>query len=292
MRPSLRSLLAVSVALAAILPASAAPISHTLGGSKLLIDNVIGDVTVVVKPGAQGVQITATGDDFFTSRLSFNQSGDQAEIRMEDLSYNSNQNLQTLKLTVTVAPGTDLSIDDLIGDASIGDLQAPVAIAAIAGDIIVGAVTTASIETSGSADISITEVTGSLSLDTSGSGEVKVGRAGATSLTISGSGDANIGQVGGSLGIDLSGSANVTVGNVNGAVAVSISGSSDVYIGGGRADPFAADTSGSGNIIFGGTAVNAQVSTSGSGEICLGATEGSIQTDGAITIDPKACKRS
>jgi len=292
MRTTLRASLIAGAALAALSSANAAPVQHSLTGSKLLIENVVGNVTVIVSPGAQGVQIVASGDDRFTSLLSFKQNGDRAEILMGDISYRTDENFEPMKLTVTVAPGTDLSIDDLIGDASIGDLKAPIAIGAIAGDIIVGSVTSASLEVSGSADITITEATGALNIDTSGSGEIKVGRAGATAISISGSGDASIGAVGGSLGIDLSGSADVTIGSVDGATAVSTSGSSDVYIGGGRANPFAADTSGSGDVIFAGTAVNTQVSSSGSGSICLGATEGSLQTDSDITVSPTACKRS
>lgn len=284
------ALLAVTVTGAGT--AAAAPIQHALGGSRVLIDNVIGDVTVVVAPGAQGVQISATGDDRFTSLLSFSQNGDRAEIRMGDLSYNSDENLQTLRLTVTVAPGTDLAIDDLIGNAEIGDLRAPVAIDAVAGRITIGTVTTASLESSGSADIQVTEATGSLSIDTSGSGEVKVGKAGATSITISGSGDAEIGTVTGGLGIDISGSADVDVQSVNGPTAISVAGSGEIYIASGRADPFAADISGGGSVTFGGTAVNPQISSSGSADICLAAAEGTIQSDGDITISPTACKRS
>lgn len=292
MRALLASGLLAGTALAAFTTASAGNLAQTLPGSKLYIDNVVGDVTVVVAPGVSGITISATGDDRFTSRLSFSQNGDRAEIVMGDLSYNSNENLQTLQLTVTVAPGTDLAIEGLIGDATIGDTKAPVAIEAVAGDIIIGSATSVALESSGSADISVTEATAALSVDASGSGTVKVGRAGATSISISGSGDAEIGPVSGSLGIDLSGSANVTVASVEGAVAISTSGSSDVYITAGHASPFAADTSGSGSIYFAGTAVNPQISTSGSGEICLGAAEGTIQSEGAITIDPVACKRS
>ncbi len=288
----MRSLLLSGIALAALSTASAGNLTQTLTGSKLYIDNIVGDVTVVVTPGTSGITISATGDDRFTSRLSFSQNGDRAEIVMGDISYNSNENLQTLQLTITVAPGTDLAIEDLIGNATIGDTKAPVAIEAIAGNITIGSATSVALESAGSADISVTEATAALSIDTSGSGTVKVGRAGATSISISGSGDAEIGPVSGSLGIDLSGSANVTVASVNGPVAISTSGSSDVYITSGRASPFAADTSGSGSIYFAGTAVNPQVSSSGSGDICLGAAEGTIQSEGAIKIDPVACKRS
>lgn len=272
--------------------AAAAQLQQTLGGSRLLIGNVIGDITVVVVPGAQGVQISAAGDDRFTSLLTFSQNGDRAEVRMGDLSYNSDENLQTLSLTVTVAPGTDLAIDDLIGNATVGDLKAPVAIDAVAGRITIGSVTSANLESSGSADIEVIEATGSLSIDTSGSGEVKVGRAGTTSITISGSGNAEIGAISGGLGIDISGSADVDVQSVNGPTAISVAGSGDIYIASGRADPFAADISGGGSVTFGGTAVNPQISTSGSAEICLAAAEGSIQSDGDITISPTACKRS
>ena len=287
----MRTVLLSGIALAAFTTAAAGDLSHTFANSKLLIDSVLGDVTVNVVPGATGITVTATGDDKFTSLITFQQSGDRAEFVMGDLSYSSDENLRTLQVTITLAPGTDLAVEDHIGNITIGDTRAPVAIEAIAGNITIGSVTAAALETSGSADISVVEATAALSIDTSGSGTVKVGRAGPTSISISGSGDAEIGPVSGSLGVDVSGSANVTVASVNGAVAISTSGSSDVYIAAGHASPFAADTSGSGSIYFAGTAVNPQISTSGSGEICLGAAEGTIESEGSITISPTACKR-
>lgn len=289
---SFSALLFAGVALAASGSAAAGDIQQTLSGSKLWVRDVVGDVTVQVTPGAQGVNITATGDDRFTSLLTFRQNGERAEIRMGDLSYDSRENLKTLKIKVTVAPGTDIAMENHIGDATIGDTYAAVAVDAVAGRISVGVVSSVSIESAGSAAIDVAEAKGSLSIDTAGSGAVKVGKAGATSISISGSGDAAIGEVSGSLSVDLSGSADVTVASVNGATAISVAGSSDVYIGGGRADPFAASISGSGSVTFGGTAVNPQVSTSGSGEICLASTEGSLQVAGAITIDARTCRRS
>lgn len=292
MRASLRSLLAIGVALGALGTAAAGQIQQTLDAPKLRIDNVVGDITINVVPGVSGIEIGATGDDRFTSLLSIAQSGDTAEIRMGDVSYNSGENLQTLKLTITLAPGTDVGIEDLVGDATVGDLQGPIAIEAVAGKIAIGRATSVSVESSGSADVTVAEASGSLSIETAGSGKVKVGRAGPTAISISGSGDAAVEQVSGSLGIEIDGSADVRIGQVDGPVAISISGSGDVAIAGGRANPFAAETSGSGSILFAGTAVNPRVSSSGSGDVCIGKAEGAIQSDGAITIDPAACKRS
>lgn len=287
-----RALLTTTALLVLAGTAAAGQVQRDLDGSRLLVDNVIGDVTILVTPGAKGVQVSATGDDRFTSLLRFSQTGDRAEIRMGDISFRSDEGLERLRLTVTVPPGTDTAIEDLIGNATVGDLNAPIAIDAVAGEIRIGRVTSASLECDGSANIQVTESTGALSIETSGSGEVKVGKAGATSVTISGSGDAEIGQVVGSLGIDISGSGKVAVDSVNGATAISIAGSGDVYIASGRADPFAADISGDGNVVFGGTAVNPQISTSGSADICLAAAEGTIESDGDITVSPTACKRS
>lgn len=290
----MRSFFVTAAALAALFSAQAGTVDQTLAGPKLLVDGLIGDVTITVVPSATGIHVAGSGDDRFTSRLHIENRDGRAEISLDGDNWNTDDSWQKLVLTVTVPPGTDLSIDDHIGNATVGDTDAPVAIEAIAGTITIGKVSTAAIESSGSADVSIAEATGALSIDTSGSGEVKVGRAGATSISISGSGDAELGTISGTLGIDVSGSANVMVAEVNGATAVSVSGSSDVYIAAGRASPFAADISGSGDISFAGTAVNPQVSSTGSGSICIGAAEGAVQSDGDgdITISPTACKRS
>lgn len=291
MRPSLRVLLFTAAALAAF-PAAAADIQQTLSGSKLRVHGVIGDVTVVVTPGAQGIRIDASGDDRFTSLLSFEQSGDRANVRMGDISYDSDENLERLKITVTLAPGIDIAMGGHIGDAVIGDTGAPVAIESVAGRISVGVASSVSIQSAGSAEIDVREAKGSLSIEISGSGRMTVGKAGATSLSIAGSGKSRIGDVNGSLSVDVSGSGDVTIANVNGPTAISIAGSGNVEIAGGHADPFAASTSGSGRIVFGGTAVNPQASTSGSGSICLASIEGSLQTSGSITIDARTCRGS
>ena len=94
----------------------------------------------------------------------------------------------------------------------------------------------------------------------------------------------------GSLSVSTSGSGDVTVADLDGPTQIDTSGSGDVTILRGRANPFALSTSGSGDVLFGGTASNPQISTSGSGEVCIAAAEGAIALSGDnIRIDAAAC---
>jgi hypothetical protein len=280
-------------AIALACAAQAAPIQQTLQAKNVsLIGLTSADVKLNIVPGAQGVQISVDGKEDALKRLTFTTEGDTAVARMTrdnwgDINLSSGYDLT---MTVTVAPGAALAVDDLIGHLQGGDLNGPVDLDAAAGEIVLGNVTNADIESSGSMDITLGNISGTLDMEVSGSGSLKAGSAGNTQIEIYGSGEADIASVNGSFALEISGSGEVSIGSVNGAVEISTTGSGDVAVKGGRANSFSVDSSGSSDVSFAGTAVNPQISTSGSGSVCIDTVEGNLNSDGAdITIGKGKC---
>jgi hypothetical protein len=285
--------LLAATALLALLPAHAGQSEHSFASSSLLLQNLVANVNVHVVPGAQGIQVKVEGRDEMVARITYRDENGRAVVHMRDRNIGApwvSESSNDVKVTVTLAPGTALAIDGYVGDALVGDIDAPVDISATSGKVMIGRVKNASIEVDGSADVILGAVQGTLSLDTSGSGSLKAGSAGATSISISGSGEADIASVSGRLDIDVSGSADVDIGHVDSATEIDIAGSGDIRIHGGRATSFSLESSGVGDVTFAGTAVNPQISVSGMGDVCIAAVEGSMEMSGAtVTVDPVRC---
>lgn len=278
----LRLALTAAVASSAILAASAAPQTQTLAGSSLRLEDLSSaDVTVSVVPGAQGIQVTLDGKDEAIARTAMTTEGNDAVVRMAPRSTHVSSSGYDIRLTVTVAPGTPLAINGFVGRAVIGDLDAPLALEATAGEIRTGRLTTASLESSGSMDVEIASVEGALAFSASGSGSLKTGAVGVTAISIDGSGSAEIASVVGGLDIEISGSGDVSIGSIDAPTQIDIAGSGSVEIKSGRATAFDVSSSGSGEVRFGGTAVNPQISTAGSGDVCIDTVEGALQSSGA-----------
>ena len=277
-------------------PALAAEAQHSLQGTKLSLRNVAATVEFKFTPGVQGTQVSLSGDQKLIDRVTYAEENGTAVIAMkpDDTYIVIGPQSTDLRMTVTVAPGTPLDIDNLVGTATGGDLDAPLRVdGSASGDITLGRTTAASIDLSGSSNVTLGAIQGTLDLDVSGSGDLTATSASATSISISGSGDARIDTITGSLGLDTSGSGNVTIGAFNGAAEIETSGSGDVRIASGQASPFSVDTSGSGNVEFGGTASNPQISTSGSGDVCVAKVEGAVSVSGDnVQISVTACVNS
>lgn len=287
------SALLSAAALFALLPAHAAQSEHSFSSSSLLLQNLVANVSVNVVPGAQGIQVKVEGRDRMVARIAYRDEDGRAVVHMRDREPGepwTSESSDDVKVTVTLAPGTAFAIDGLVGDALVGDIDAPVDISATSGKVMIGRVKDAAIEVDGSADVTLGAVQGTLTLATSGSGSLKAGSAGATSISISGSGEADIASVSGRLDIDVSGSADIDIGHVDSATGIDIAGSGDIVIRGGRATSFSLDSSGVGDVKFAGTAVNPKISVSGMGDVCIAAVEGSMEMSGAtVTIDPVRC---
>ena len=189
-----------------------------------------------------------------------------------------------LIIKMVVPRGADLRVDDLIGDATIGDTMGPLHFEATATKARIGKVTSAHVAMDGTGRIEIAAVDGPLDLDVAGSGKVTVGPTRAVKADIAGAGDAALGPVAGPLDLDIAGSGDVTAASVNGPVHIDIAGSGSVKIANGEANPLHVDIMGSGNFTFGGVAVNPHISALGSGSVKLKSYRGKLSSEGMANV--------
>lgn len=190
-----------------------------------------------------------------------------------------------LNVKLVVPRGTDVGVDGLVGDATIGDTQGPLKFDASVSNASIGRVGPAQISLAGSGKITYAQVNGNLSVEIAGSGKIAGGNvAGFTKADIAGSGTAQVGAVNGGIDIDIAGSGDFTAAKVNGPVKVDIAGAGNVLIGDGVANPLKVDIMGSGDFTFGGLAIDPDIDALGSGNVRLRAYKGNMKSDGMVNV--------
>ncbi len=189
-----------------------------------------------------------------------------------------------LVIKMAVPKGAELRVDDLVGDATIGDTMGPLYFEAAATRARIGKVSSAHVAMDGTGHIDIAEVTGPLHLSIAGSGKVAAGPTDSVKADIAGAGDAALGPIAHGLNLDIAGSGNVTAARVNGPVHIDIAGSGSVKIADGEANPLHVDIMGSGNFTFGGVAVNPHISALGSGTVKLKSYRGKLSSEGMANV--------
>lgn len=269
------------------------PQTHQASAVKL--DALAARLTVRVDPAATGITLAIKGEEEAVATVAV--STDDGVLKIEGKGSESESwslfgwsghDPDDLQISLTVGPGTPLTVKDYVGDAEIGDLNAALVVSAANGDIKAGRVTDARLSVAGSGSISVTEASGRLSASIAGSGEITAGSAAAAVAEIAGGGDISIGVLAGGLDIEIAGSGSVTADAVNGPVEIDIAGSGDVEIKSGRAAPLKVDIAGSGDIKIDGVAVDPDISVMGSGDVYLAAYEGSLTSDGGdVTVGKK-----
>ncbi len=113
----------------------------------------------------------------------------------------------------------------------------------------------------------IANVRGPLTIENSGSAQIRAGDAGAMVLRQSGSGEIQTLVAANGLDVRISGSGDIAVARASGPVEAGVSGSGALRVAGGQATSFRARVSGSGDIHFAGRAQQVDSGTSGSGVI-------------------------
>ena len=224
-------------------------------------------------------------------------------------------------INLRVPSGTPLTIDDMDGMATIGDLNAPVRIYAASLDVTIGDVMSADIDRFGSGDIVIGNVAGALTATLSGSGDIRVLSAGTVDVikrgsgdvilgTVSGtvtaemrgsgdiriaaaqavdikkrgSGDVDLGQIGGRFDYEGAGIGDVDVGSVDGPVTINSTSSGKIYIHSGSADPLRISLAEYGDFTLDGLAVDPDISVSGASIIKLQEYVGNFTASGGGDI--------
>jgi hypothetical protein len=293
-------LLGAAVAGLLILPAAAAEDWTTwpqksFGAGTLRVDDFVGTLIVNVTNGGN-IKVDVAGTRERIKNVEVHSSGNGVLIEGQNTGtvwdwknwFNfdySRSKPDQLVVKVSVPRGTAISVDDMVGKATIGDTMGPIKYEASATQTKIGKVSTADISLAGTGRIDIAAVAGELKLDIAGSGKVNVGPTKAVKADIAGAGDTALGPIAGPLSVDIAGSGDISTSRVNGPVKVSIAGSGSVKIADGVANPLHVDIMGSGNFTFGGLAVDPHISSFGSGSVKIKAYKGKLSSDGMATVD-------
>jgi len=295
-------LLGAAVAAFLILPAAGANNDWVVWPAKtfdtkaLKVNDLVGSVRVNVGNGPMKVEVS--GNRNLVAGLTVkNQNGtllisaDEADSvnvwdwnHWFDFSHINEEHDGKLFVTVTVPKGSDVRIEDLVGNATVGDTFGPVRLETTAGNSTVGRTSEARISMAGSGKTAVADVAGELRIEVAGSGHVMAHNAGSVRADIAGSGDATIASIVNGLRVSIAGSGDLAVSRVNGPVSVDIAGSGNVKIADGVADPLKVDILGAGDLYFGGLAVNPSVSAMGSGNVHIKAYKGKLRNDGMADV--------
>lgn len=284
-------LVAAPAAIAAITAATAGEqtLNQNFQARRLQIDALVAHLTVNVQDGASGMNVAVDGTQAMVQKLRMSATGDALVLSMDGAGDDwwsemwdwTSVSSDDLQVTITVAPGTPVKVENFIGDATIGDINAELEFNSTGGETTIGTVTDAELSIAGSGDISLAHALGTVEASIAGSGTITTGDTGEATIEIAGGGDVIMGVVSGGLDVDVAGSGEVTVKSVNGKVDIDVAGSGDVRIDSGNANPFRVDIAGSGDVRFGGTAHDPDVSVMGSGDVWIAAYTGTLSSDGA-----------
>jgi hypothetical protein len=264
--------------------------------TSLKMEDVVGTVTVDVKDsGPMTVEVSGTptrlnhlGVHADDGVLDIDGGGDDDSVwdwkNWFNFSDIEDRRKDNLFVRVTVPRGTEIRIEDLVGNANIGDTGGVLHLDAAATTAHIGHVKEAHIDVGGSGKIFITQVDALLDLDISGSGKITAGQTGEVKADIAGSGDVTLGPIAHGLYVEIEGSGDVSTPRVNGPVHVEIAGSGSVKIADGIADPLHLEIAGAGNFMFGGLAVDPHIEAVGSGRVQIKAYKGKLDTEGMANV--------
>jgi hypothetical protein len=241
------------------------PATVQLSGSKTRVD-----ATSVRQDGGTLVVVGQNFEQVWDWRHWFDFSGDYSR--------------GSLNVKITLPRGSEVKVDDLIGDAEIGDTMGPLHFSAVSTNSTIGRVSDAHISLAGSGRVALGDVAGDLQVETAGAGKIITGNAKSVRADVAGSGAIETGAINGSLSLDIAGSGDFSAQRVSGPTRIDIAGSGSVRIANGEADPLHVDILGSGNVVFGGTAVDPHISGFGSGSVKLHAMRGQLHNDGMANV--------
>ena len=293
-------LMGAAVAALLIVPAAAGDDwvtwpQKTYTANTLKVDSLVGTLNVSVNNGGP-MTVSVAGTRERIKEVSVHSNGNELVIEGENAEsvwdwrnwFNFNDGFShkpdQLIVKVAVPKGTEVKVEDMVGNATIGDTMGPLKFEAAATQTKVGKVSSANVSLAGAGRIDIAAVTGKLDLDIAGSGKVNVGPTQSVHADIAGAGDTNLGPIAGGLDVDIAGSGDISTPRVNGPVKVDIAGSGSVSIADGVANPLSVDIMGSGNFTFGGLAIDPKVSSFGSGSVKIKAYKGKLSSDGMASV--------
>lgn len=266
------------------------------GVHRVAIHELVGTVTVDVK-GSGPITLDASGVKGAMNGLDVSTDDDTLQIEgahekslvwdwrnwfnFTDVSQPSHSKLN---LHLVVPKGTNVDINELVGDATIGDTMGKVDFSATATKTKIGHVTGAKITMEGTGDASVAQVDGPLEISIERSGKVTAGKSGKVKADLEGSGEANLGAIEGGLALEIDGSGTLSATRVNGPVKIDVAGAGEVKIADGLADPFHVEIAGAGDVYFGGVAVNPHIEAVGAGSVHIKAYRGHLDNEGMADV--------
>lgn len=264
----------------------------------LKLDDIVGSVSVNVRDGGP-ISVEVEGAKARVDGITVSQDDDRVVVDCSNSGENESvwnwrdwlnfpsdyeSNPESLIVKVTVPRGTAVDVEDLVGDATIGDTQGDLHFEAAATKARIGRVGPAKVTLGGAGHLDIAQVMGPLHLEVGGSGKVIVGPTQSVNADIAGAGTATFGPIAGGLSLDIAGSGDVTVARVNGPTHVDIAGSGSVKIAEGTADPLHLDVMGSGNFVFGGVAVDPHIDAVGAASVKIKSYRGKLDNEGMADV--------
>lgn len=129
--------------------------------------------------------------------------------------------------------------------------------------------------TSGCGLWNVANTEGPVSINVSGSGDIRAGTSTALETSISGSGSVTGGATQ-SLDVSVSGAGDVLVARIDGPAEISIAGSGDVIVRAGTAPKLSISIAGGGDVEFGGVAGDVDVSIAGAGDVSIARATGTV----------------
>ncbi len=268
------------------------------GANYVKFEDVVGTIVVDVRDGGP-IAVQVSGAQPRVNGVDVSQDGGHVNIEASDEGDNQSvwdwrnwlnfhmgegRHSDNLIIKVVVPRGTTVSVEDLVGNAQVGDTMGALQFEAAASKAHIGRVSSAKVSLGGSGEIYIAGVTGSLNAEMGGSGKLIVGPAGNVKADIAGSGNAEIGAISGGLSADIAGSGDIRAEHVNGPVHIDIAGSGSVRIADGIANPLHVDIMGAGNLYFGGVAIDPHIDAVGSGTVHLKAYRGKLNSEGMADV--------
>ena len=179
----------------------------------VIVDDFIGTLNVEVRNGGT-ISVMVTGPDEKLADIVVRLEGEALVVRRGIGSTKVSQMFDAESypvVNIQMPSGTPLVIDDMDGEAHIGDLNAALTIFAASLDATIGNVRSADIDRLGSGDITIGHVTGALIADLSGSGDITAASAGSVNIQKRGSGDVTLGPVARKFTANMRGSGDIDV---------------------------------------------------------------------------------
>jgi hypothetical protein len=262
----------------------------------LKVEDMSGTLTVDVKDGGP-TTLEINGVQWKVARVGVRQSGRELTIKGTDnrkvwnwrswfdFRHGGRDEAKNLYVHLTVPRGTAVKVDSLIGNAIIGNIEAPLKFDAVGDtDTRIGNVASADVSLAGSGKIKIANVAGRLNAETAGSGDIRSGDACDVHAEIAGSGSISVAKAKCKLHVEIAGSGDFSAASVSGPTHIEIAGSGSVSIADGEANPMHVEIMGSGDVSFGGMAVDPNIESMGSGSVRLKAYRGNLHTEGNSSL--------